>query len=373
MIIALEQSEIDTSDPRAIAGAAAEKQMAFYLHRAFGAEESVHVLNGLRLVDPQQPGPDGAPGVCQIDHLVLHRFGVFIIESKSATDQVTVRGDGSGGDEWTRRFRGREQGFASPLQQARRQGEFLRTALDRHCRSMLGKAPTGFRTLAKVVKGTDQRGFTNMPIQLVIAISDGGKIVRIDGWEPQTKPFRDYVCKADVAPQKIREELAQHRKGLNPLAKETGQYGLWAMKAEEVEITATFLASLHSPRKITAQAAPAPARSTHVEATPAPPSTPVRDVVLRHDHAVPAGPVGADKPVCKSCGGGDLTARSGKYGYYWACNACNTNTRMPTVCGVCGAEGRGGQTVRIRKDGPVYLRSCGACGIEERVWTERSG
>ena len=33
------------------------------------------------------------PGVCQIDHMVLHRWGLFIIESKSVYDEVTVQSD----------------------------------------------------------------------------------------------------------------------------------------------------------------------------------------------------------------------------------------------------------------------------------------
>jgi RNase P subunit RPR2 len=43
---------------------------------------------------------------------------------------------------------------------------------------------------------------------------------------------------------------------------------------------------------------------------------------------------------------------------------------MPTVCSGCGAEGARGKTVRIRKDGPKFFRSCESCGIEERVWME---
>ena len=109
-------------DLRREAGHAAERQMAFYLQRDFAKDPHLFVLNNLRIVDPEQPEFDGTPGVCQIDHLVMHRWGVFIVESKSVTDEVSIRDDGHGGDEWTRRFRGREQGFESPIQQARRQG-----------------------------------------------------------------------------------------------------------------------------------------------------------------------------------------------------------------------------------------------------------
>ncbi len=76
--------------------------MAHYLHRRFKGDPEAHVLHGLRIEDPDQPEQDGSPGVCQIDHLIVHRWGIFIVESKSVTEAVRVRPDGSGGDEWSR-------------------------------------------------------------------------------------------------------------------------------------------------------------------------------------------------------------------------------------------------------------------------------
>ena len=58
-------------------------------------------------------GPAG--GVCQIDHLIVHRWGTFIVESKSAMEEVHVGPDGTGGDEWTRVYRGGKAGMASPI------------------------------------------------------------------------------------------------------------------------------------------------------------------------------------------------------------------------------------------------------------------
>ena len=121
-------------DPRQRAGAAAENQMAHYLHRAFKQDREVHVLHALCLRDAEQPEQDGSPGVCQIDHLLVHRWGLFIIESKSVTDEVRMRSDGSGGDEWSRVYRGKETGMASPIRQARRQSFTVCTVEQRdHC------------------------------------------------------------------------------------------------------------------------------------------------------------------------------------------------------------------------------------------------
>ena len=353
MIVKHAEPHAESSDPRLRAGAEAERQMAFYLHRDFASEAGLLVLNDLRLVDPDQPEHDGRPGVCQVDHLVLHRWGAFIIESKSVTDEVSVRDDGAGGDEWTRRYRGREHGFPSPIQQARRQGEFLRAFLQRCRQELLGKMPTGLRTLSKLMAGTDQRGFGTMPIQIIVAISDRGKIRRINRWKEPTAPFRTFVSKADLVPAKIREESGKHKAAGGLLSEAKGEYGVWSMKAEEVSAVAEFLAARHEARTRAeqfVQAAAPVASSTAPRPKPA------------------AAPTAGT--ACKGCGGTELSAQWGKYGYYWKCLGCGTNTSMPTVCSACGAEGHRGKGIRIRKDGPKYFRACEQCGIDERIWTE---
>ena len=340
--------------PHLHAGAAAEKQMAHYLHRNFANDPDVLVLHGLRLEDREQPEQDGSPGVCQIDHLVVHRYGMFIVESKSVTEEVHIRPDGSGGDEWSRIYRGREKGMPSPIRQAERQSEFLRTFLRRNRDKLLGRMPFGTRTLAKVLNGTDRRGFGATPIQLVIAISDQGGIRRVDGWKEPCKPFRVFVTNADEAPKKIKMELERHRKGSSMLRIQLpSEYGLWTMQESEATQVAGFLAEQHVDRSHAA-----PAGSTRVVS--AVPSAPSRDIT-------PGGHTA--KAACKHCGATDLHA-SFHYGYYWRCGRCDGTTNMPTVCSSCGAEGRRGKGVRIRKKRKDYFRDCEACGTSEIIWNE---
>lgn len=324
------------------AGAAAEKQMAHYLHRSFANDSDVLVLHGLRLEDQEQPEQDGSPGVCQIDHLVVHRYGMFIVESKSVTEEVCIRPDGSGGSEWSRMYRGQEKGMPSPIRQAERQSEFLRTILRRNRDKLLGRMPLGTRTLAKVLNGTDRRGFGYMPIQPVIAISDQGRIRRGGGWKEPRKPFRVFVTKADEVPEKIKMELERHRKGSSVLRQSLSEYGLWSMQENEANQVAEFLAERHVDRSRTPRA------------------TRPRDMGLGANAA---------EVVCKHCGGTDLHARY-YHGYYWRCGDCNGTMNMPTVCPSCGATGRGGKGVRIRKKGKDYFRVCETCETSEVIWNE---
>lgn len=286
------------TDPRLRAGVQAERQMAHYLHRAFATSADLYVINDLRLVDPEQPEHDGSPGVAQIDHLVLHRYGAFIVESKSVTGTVTVRDDG-GGDEWTRGGRG----FASPLRQAERQGEFLRAFLQRHREQLLGRRAMGLRTISKVIHGDDLRGFRNMPLQHVVAIGDNGVIQRLHGWRAPTKGFAALVAKADQVPAKLSEQFKKHQHGAGVRGFTTpvyGDYGIWLMSAEELGAVADFLVASHTPRSAksaTARAAKAPRDSEAPK-----PSEPVR-TGPRSVEPEPAEPApGAPTPACPKCG-----------------------------------------------------------------------
>lgn len=325
--------------------------MAFYLHRAFANHDSVHVLHDLRVEDPEQPEYDGKPGVCQIDHLVVHRWGMFIVECKSAAVEVQVRNDGAGGDEWTRRFGNREQGIPSPIQQARRQGEFLRNLLQRRRESLLGRVSPLLRPIATLVNGTDKKGFLNLPIQCIVAFADNSAIHRKDGWQPPQLPFRVFVLKADQVAPVISIELSSHEASSGLLSTGDGAYGLWSMQAEEVLAVTRLLAQLHCPAKLHKQ--------------------PSVGFVPTAREPPPSPPDGGIATACKYCNSRALNARWGKFGYYWSCQLCSKNTPMPVTCSACLAQGSRGADVRIRKEGQRYFRHCDRCAIEECIWIQR--
>lgn len=183
-----------TSDPRERAGRTAEEQMAFYLRRAFGSDKEVHVLHGLRLEH------DG--DAAQIDHLVLHKWGMLLIESKSVTTRVRVNAQG----EWMRQQTGGWCGMRSPVSQVELQAEFLRARLREHTSELLGKL------LGLQVQ------FGRMPLDTFIAISDEG-IVEREG------SALLHVYKADQVCSHMKSLIALYRKANSPL-------GLWTSKEE---------------------------------------------------------------------------------------------------------------------------------------------
>ncbi len=345
MILEYVPASPGTKDPRRLAGMKAEEQMAHYLGRAFGESKDVMLLHGLRLVDETQREPNGGPFVAQIDHLVLHRHGAFIVESKSCLGSVRITPSASGADEWAIKSRksNRYNGMPSPLAQAKRQADALRRCLQKHDKEVLGK-----------ILGLKQRTFTNMPIQFIAAIGDGGVIDNEKGWVPPRKPYAGTVEKADNVCVFIENEMAKHRENDRALlADMKSEYGWWASKPAEVNHTARLLFALHAPLR----------PGAGVPAQPVPASPPKRTPTPSKGPKTPP----AEDAACKSCGESRaLDAMCGKFGYYWKCRSCGVNTTMPRVCSACRCADK--EVVRIQKRGPEYTRRCGTCSIAEVIW-----
>ena len=111
--------------------------------------------------------------------------------------------------------------MSSPIRQAGRQSEFLRTLLERHREELFGGQSTVLRGIAKLLTGKNHGGFEDTPIQIVVGVSDRGRIQRLDGWEEPQKPFPVFVTKADLVPDKIDQETgksSQRRYGTGQVA-----------------------------------------------------------------------------------------------------------------------------------------------------------
>lgn len=286
-----------------VAGRKAEEQMAHYLRRFFGSSNDVDVLNYLRI--------DLAGEVAQMDHLVLHPYGLLIVESKSVAGSVQIKEDG----QWIRWFNKQPQGMRSPVTQAKMQAMLLKELLER------------------TVK---QKGFfEQVQIDVLVAISDSGTIQ----W-PATGSLLE-VCKADQVPDKITQRVSEIRR-------ETQLAGV--LTAEHRRVVAGFLCKVHKPlaQVVGVQVKePEPARADQVI------------VVAEHSSGKPkekgAPATGLPDRACKHCGSSALEARHGQYGYYFYCGKCEKNTGIKFACPACGAEGR------LRKQGKEFFAECKGC------------
>lgn len=328
-MILKELDPLETADPLAKAGRKAEEQMAHYLRRAFGDVPDVYLFHDVRL---ERDG-DAA----QIDHLLLHRYGMMIIESKSVTAQVEVNERG----EWCRNFRGQRRGMPSPIEQARRQGEFLRTYLQEHREQLRGKYLLGLK----------QGGFLQMPLDVLVAISDDGIIRR-----PKRLDLPE-VLKADQVPGRINNLLSWYRRANHPLIWKVNDGG-YEFRPDELERITHFLLQRHQPLGRSGQGVQAAPRFPAAAAMPMEMASDPAPAALAPQPAAAAA-IARDRMAtihrCRACQGEQLWVEWGRYGYYFKCAACGGNTPIRETCAKCGAK------ERVRKSGLQFFAECGGC------------
>ncbi|MBE9181249.1 NERD domain-containing protein [Oculatella sp. LEGE 06141] len=322
------------------AGRAAEEQLAFYLRRSFHDRKDLYIFNNLRL---QQNG-DAA----QIDHLIFHKYGMVIVESKSVTCRVQINDYG----EWTRVNGSRVKGMPSPIHQAKRQGDFLRAYLEQHV-----------ETLLKKFLGFYQCNFSRMPIDILVAISDSGIINR-----PRKNGLPE-VCKADQIPDKVLALFERRQKASNLLNFDSTD-PLYALSDDAIARVIHFLlkhhhplevknANLSQPQASTSQAIPCYQESDREELPQAKP-----DAKRPQTNGDPLQL--SSKPICRYCQSADLAVMYGKYGYYFKCSQCDGNTPIKATCSACSEKGK------IRKSRHQFYVDCDRCNASNLFYTNRA-
>jgi Nuclease-related domain/Topoisomerase DNA binding C4 zinc finger len=214
-LILKEKNLKNSLDPKLKAGENAEKQMAFYLSRAFANQEDCYVINDLRI--------NYKNDTAQIDHLVVSQYGLVIIESKSVYGKIIVNAN----KEWGRTFNKVVSGMASPVLQAEAQAKVIKNVLNDNKDQILGK-----------LLGL-QKGFGYCPVFVYVAISDGGIIER--------KADITELKKADQVTQEIELKIKTLKKNSSILSALSNPVPAWSMTKEETIKVADFLLNQHKP------------------------------------------------------------------------------------------------------------------------------
>lgn len=303
-MIIKEVDSITTTDKFLKAGFKAEEKMAFYLSRAFKDTKDILVLNGIRL----ESGNDSV----QIDHLIIHKYGMIIVESKSVYGEITINDHG----EWQRLEY--KRGMGSPIEQAKSQAIFLQNYLNE---SGLKPPHDAFKSLVHKIT------FDHVPIDVLVAISDTGIITR----RPETLQI-DKVHKADMIVEKIKEKIISYRK----------QDSIWSsdlltptplkISPELMNDIAQFLKEEHIPKE------------KHVR------------LQVKQDKVTFTVPASVKREfVCQKCGSGNISILYGRFGYYFKCKECNKTMSINKTCPKCG------QLSKLRKDRNQFYIECKKC------------
>lgn len=183
-----------------IAGRIAQDRMAYHLRRFFGKSEEVDVLNYLRV--------GSGTAVAHVDHLVLHPYGLILIEREALSGRVQIRDDG----QWVRWRNDEPVEMRSPITRAYLRALSLKAFLD------------------KIVK---QKGFFDgVALDILVAVPDTGLIQ----W-PTMGPLAE-VCNAEQVHERVTRRVQECRRAAAAPGVLTG--------AERRRL-GEFLRSLHRP------------------------------------------------------------------------------------------------------------------------------
>ena len=325
-------------DERSKAGHQQEQDVAFYLRREFGDDESVRIINDLRIEHNGERA--------QIDHLVIHPYGLVVIESKSIYGEVKVNSHG----EWSRSYRGDWYGMPSPVRQAELQEALVKELLKENVEKFLGRL-LGIQTQISL---RDWR--------TLCAVSSSAILHRDD----MPRAIANRVVKSEFVAEKVREMVGSRAKGLVA--------GRPRFSQKEIEGIGDFLLQSHLGQgaKASAVAEPAPQVQEPPASAAPEPAPKAQRPPTPEPQAAQAAPTPVTKPsqastlACKNCGEQDkLTGMYGKYGYYVRCDSCATNTSMKVPCPACQSR-----KVRVTKSGPTYTSACQDCPHEWVVFEQ---
>lgn len=188
-----------------IAHRIAQDRMAYHLRRYFGKSSEVDVLNYLRV--------SSGSVVTMIDHLVLHAFGLIVIERESLAEPIQIKDDG----QWLRVRQDGPVEMRSPITRAYLRALSLKAFLD------------------KMVK---QKGFFDtIELDIIVAVPDTGRIQ----WP--TMGLLPEVCNTDQVHERVNQRILQCRRTATAAG---------VLTAPERRRLGEFLRSLHQPMVRTA-------------------------------------------------------------------------------------------------------------------------
>jgi Nuclease-related domain len=295
-------------------GRAAEKQMAFYLKRAFQDSNDIFVINDLRI----QMNDD----IAQIDHLIMHRFGFTVIESKSVTSEISINEHG----EWIRHYNKHSKGMPSPINQGTRQIQLLKKILIEKSEYLLKKSFISIATLSK------------FKYDVFVAISDNGIIKR------DKKTTIDGVHKADQITENIKELISGYAKTNDKFfsLKINCHFADSAMgKISNFLLKSHKTKSKNNEIKKTIEKEPDENFAKW---------TPKDSLIVSKNTEIKS---------CSKCGSTNIKIVYGRYGYYFKCKKCNGNTAIKLKCKKDSCP------VRIRKAKLKFFKECSSCGTSD--------
>ena len=328
------------------AGIRGEQHAAYLIDFDYAKSPNWAVIHDLRL--------EHGGRTAQIDHLLINRWmDIYVLETKSFHAGLKITDDG----EFLRwnDFKKRYEGMASPIEQNERHIQVLK--------DVIGRIELPTRLGLRITPA----------FQSFVLIDPSANVIRSKRFDTSR------VIKADQLKKAIWRDI--DGEGVLTMLKTAAKI----VSSETVEFVARQLAALHQPlRQYTrsetghavtvANSEYASRRSSTQEGIEPTfqhgkdqPIAPIPSVTATE--VLPASPPqqgnkapSPTAPACKKCQANKGSILYGKYGYYFQCESCSTNTSVRFTC-------QAGHAPKLRKDRDAFYRECPECGTSDLFHT----
>ena len=277
-----------------LSGLTAEKETAYRLSGSFAKQRDLFVLNNIKISNHGQN--------LQIDHLIVSRKALYIIESKSVSDRIGVNEY----DEWCLYYGKKTYSINSPVEQVTLQKEklmdFLQDNLSKFRISVLG-----FQAQINIYPG-----------YTFVAISKKGKIIG-----KGRNKHKNTVLKHDLIPGKIKK---MEQQGVFRIFNDKN-----FLHKNEVRALVDFL--------LESDMSTAPYDDIFQWA--------LENGLVKQDDQPQQDDSLEDLNICPSCKQSSRIIRYGKYGYYFSCESCENTSSIKEKCPSCGHQAPNQQEKRL--------------------------
>jgi len=288
-------------------GYRAEKDNAYYLDFRFKDNAHNILLHDIRI---EHEGK-----VAQIDHIIVNRFGIEVLESKSFTGTLTINGDGSLDVAYGNKI----QTFPNPIEQNNRHIKILSDYIKAHI-----ELPSNLKLFG-------------IPTSSTVLINPKTTIAN----HTLPKGFE----RADSFSTKRNEAI--DKMGAVAVFKSIG----CIMKIDRAKEIAEFLVKHHRPKTY-----------NYTKKYPIKNELPTVQSIATTIEKVTKK---VDKKLCSKCQSEDIEIVYGKYGYYFKCLSCNGNTAIKLTCRDSKCK------PKIKKRKLNFYHICESCGKDELYFVNK--
>jgi hypothetical protein len=297
-------------------GYQAEKDNAYYLDFGFKDSPRCILLHDIRI---EHNGK-----VAQIDHIIINRLGIEVLESKSFTGTLSIRGDGSLDVEYGKKT----QTFPNPIEQNKRHAKILTDFIKENI-----ELPSNLKLFG-------------VPMDSTVLIN------------PKTTISNDALPKGFERADSFTTHWDNRVDQMSTFSvlKTMGTM----MSLDRVKEIADFLIKSHRAKTFDYKKKYPIRKEEKIQNIKQ--VEPIHSIIKK-SISISSNSKSIKTTHCSKCQGTNVEIRYGKYGYYFKCLSCDGNTAIKLTCSSKECK------AKIKKSKLNFYQVCEVCGLNELFFT----